>query len=37
LDLPADLLVTVAQRMGEVDEPPKERLGLVGGEPGNLE
>ena len=37
LDLPADLLVTVAQRMGEVDEPPEERLGLVGREPGNLE
>ncbi len=29
-DLPADLLVTVAQGMGEVDEPPEERLGLVG-------
>jgi hypothetical protein len=37
LDLPADLLMTVAQRMGEVDEPPEERLGLVGREAGNLE
>ena len=37
MDLPADLLVTVAQRMSEVDESPEERLGLVGREPRNLE
>ncbi|HEV8053611.1 MAG TPA: hypothetical protein VGP30_02145 [Candidatus Limnocylindrales bacterium] len=33
LDLPTDLLVTVAQWMGEVDEPPEEASAWSAGRP----